>query len=76
MRHSGWVPLDLVGIDRVPYDPRVLSLCRHLSEGGTVPPVHIQMVPNGRFRILDGRHRWVAHRLLQRNVIFARWGTL
>lgn len=74
MRHLGRIPLSLVDMDRWPFE-RVLPLARHLEAGGTVPPIHVAKTPHGRFRIIDGRHRVHAHKLLGRAEILARWGT-
>lgn len=62
-------------VDRLPIGLRTLSLVDHLRAGGTVPPIHVRMAGDGRFAILDGRHRLLAFRLLERRAILARWGT-
>jgi hypothetical protein len=73
MRYVAPVAINLIDMDRWPF-ARVLSLVAHLQAGGTVPPIHVKRMPDGRFRILDGRHRMHAHKLLGRVQILARWG--
>lgn len=60
-------------MDRWPFK-RVLPLVAHLQAGGTVPPIRIARTTDGRFRIIDGRHRMHAFKLLGREYILARWG--
>lgn len=75
MRHQGYIAVSEIEVDRLPVGKRTLSLANHLAAGGLVPPVHVEPIGNGRFRILDGRHRTLAHRLVERRKILARWGT-
>lgn len=74
MRVLGPVHVSLIDVDRLPIGLRTLALVEHLRSGGTVPPIHVMRAEHGRFRILDGRHRILAHRLLERRTIVARWG--
>lgn len=71
-RLLGHVPVHLIDIDRFP-TKRVLPLIKHLQQGKSVPPIRLVKINGGRFRILDGRHRYAAHALLNRHTIFARW---
>ncbi len=73
MRRTEHISIALIDVDRYPMK-RVLGLVRHLEAGGTVPPVHVERTTHGRFRLLDGRHRIMAHRLLERPLILARYG--
>lgn len=73
IRVLGRIPISLVEMDRYPFD-RVLGLVEHLKQGGTVPPIHVEVTHQGRYRILDGRHRVHAAKLLGRDVILAKWG--
>lgn len=75
MRHIREIPLSQVDVDRLPINPSVMPLVKHLEAGGTVPPIHVRVGEiGGRFAVLDGRHRILAHRLLGRSQILARWG--
>lgn len=73
MRVLADIPIAQVVVDRSPM-ARTLGLVRHLEAGGTVPPIHVKLLANGRYRILDGRHRILAFKLLQRTTITARYG--
>lgn len=63
-------------LDREPIGPATLSLVDFLRGGGTVPPIHVEKVPwpNGVWKILDGRHRVLAYKLLGRSEIDVRYG--
>lgn len=74
MKH---LPLSNVVIsDRFPLNPRTLALVDHLRSGGTVPPIHVDAGSFGYYFVLDGRHRYVAHKLCGRPTILCRFGTL
>jgi ParB-like chromosome segregation protein Spo0J len=73
MRITRNLPLSCIRIDRLPFR-RVLDLVRHLEAGGTVPPIKVQKTERG-FRILDGRHRFMAFKLLGRPTIPATYWT-
>jgi len=38
------------------------SMVDHLSKGGTLPPVLVRQHETGGYQILDGHHRWTAHK--------------
>lgn len=67
------VPLNLIDVDRWPHEPRTLRLVDHFQAGGTVPPIRLVIRDNGRFQILDGRHRLLATKLLGRRAIVAKY---
>jgi ParB-like chromosome segregation protein Spo0J len=69
------VATNLIDIDRWPLEPRTLGLVAHFQAGGTVPPIRLVRQPStpGRFRILDGRHRLLATKLVGRRTITARY---
>ncbi len=50
----------------------VSSLVEHLMNGSTVPPIHVQKTKQG-YVVCDGRHRLLAHRILGRQFISARY---
>ena len=72
MRVIRELPISAIKMDRWP-SQRVLGLVDYLRSGGTVPPIHVQ-VCGSRYRILDGRHRMMAFKLLGRDKIMARYG--
>lgn len=71
-RKIGRLHLGLLDVDRFP-TKRVLSLVAHLARGGSVPPIKVKKLVGGRFRVLDGRHRIQAAKLLGWTTISARW---
>ena len=81
MRVTRWLPISCIMMDRVVFS-NVLPLVKYLEEGGEVPPIHVQKfketdfrgVHHGGYRILAGRHRWMAYKLLGRTHIEARYG--
>lgn len=78
MRRKGYIPVHSILMDREPLNQKTLKLCHHLEGGGTVPPIHVQLVQigpkRGSFRVLDGRHRITAFKLCEKFHIYARWG--
>jgi len=69
------VPLSqIVVVDHLPITPRTLALLDHLRRGGTVPPLHVYRYDSGLFRVLDGRHRWLALKLLGVTHVWVRYG--
>lgn len=67
------VPLSLVVVDHYKLAPETLALVAYLEDGGTVPPIHTARLPGGRHKLLDGRHRVTAAKLLGRTSIRARF---
>lgn len=61
-------------MDRWPFGLRTLDLIRHLESGGSVPPIHVKPNGSGQYIILDGRHRVLAHKMLERPFIEVRYG--
>lgn len=75
MRKRMWMSLSqLQKLDRAPLTRRTFSLAKHLENGGTVPPIHIQYDSHGLWRVLDGRHRVIAHKLVGCRHILVRFG--
>ena len=74
-RHLKKVRLSQVKVeDRLPLGLRTLSLIDHLRGGGSVPPIHVRPNGHGQFVVLDGRHRYLAHKMLEREWIEVRYG--
>ncbi len=61
------VSLSVIGVDLLQLfrsvDDHILPLVEHLKNGGTVPPIHVEAY-KPFFKLLDGHHRYVAHKLL------------
>lgn len=73
MRVIREIPVRHIIMDRWPHGRRTLELMRHLEAGGTVPPIHVEETGDGRYRILDGRHRVLAYKMLEYQYIVARF---
>lgn len=67
------LPVQSIEVDKYPLNRRVLGLVAHLLQKRTVPPIHVQRTTWG-YRLLDGRHRILAYKLLQRPYILAKVG--
>ena len=62
-----------IRMDRYPMNPSTLSLIDHIRAGGDIPAVKVARHPDGGFIIRDGRHRVLAHKMLGRTKIKARF---
>jgi hypothetical protein len=74
-RVVGMVPVAHIEIDRLPLRPDGLDTTLALMLGVAMPPIHLQLKVEGGWLIKDGRHRLLAHKLLGREEILARWST-
>ena len=79
MRIVSWVPLSNILIDRkLPINLATLDLANKLRDGMEMNPVHLQPCgPNnkGKFKLKNGRHRFVAAKLLGWTRIPAKYST-
>ncbi len=75
MRIEREVNINLIDIDRIPLSNRTLQYANCMERGDMFPPIHLQSLVNGRFRLLDGRHRFVANKLLDKIKILSRFST-
>ena len=76
MKRYNYVDLQLVRIDRyeLPLNRKVWELARFIENGGTVPPVRVTKSGLGGWRLVDGRHRYVAYKLLGLKKINIQYG--
>lgn len=74
MRILRLLSLSNIVCDRLPIGPRTLALAKHLESGGSVPPIHVKPIGDGTYNILDGRHRFLAFKLLGRTEIEVKYG--
>ena len=65
------VYISLIDTDRIPIGPVSLLYAIELQRGSCFPPVKLQRAAHGRFILKDGRHRFVAHKLLGYRMISA-----
>lgn len=61
-------------VDRFPLNSRTYELAMYLDVGGKVPPIHVKKMEHGQYHVLDGRHRWVASKLIGAEWIEVRYG--
>lgn len=74
MRVKTRLQIGNITLDREPIGPSTLSLVDFLRGGGTVPPIHVELKAKGTWKILDGRHRVLAYKLLGRSEIDVKYG--
>ena len=77
MRTIETVPLATIIVDRWRIVPKTLEFALAMSYGDVFPPVKVQRVDDGRYRLKDGRHRVTAAKLngmVKVRVIVARGG--
>jgi len=58
----------------VPLDPTTLRYANLLIQGTEFPPIKVQDLGDGCFKIKDGRHRWAAHKLAGLKEIDIKFG--
>jgi hypothetical protein len=74
MRVTRDLPLSAINLDRMPFD-RVLEFVASFRNGVVCKPIHVKLDPaTGVFRVLDGRHRFMAAKLLGWETIPAQYG--
>lgn len=66
------IDIDLIDYDRLPSLKSVKSLISHLKESKSVPPIKV-VKKNGRFILKNGRHRLLAHKILNYKQIKAKY---
>ena len=76
MRITKELFISQIQMDHHPINPSTLALVKHLEGGGKVPPIHVQTLSDGNYRICDGRHRITAFKLLGRRMIEAKYSTI
>lgn len=74
-KYTGPVDFPVAGISgwkgKLPLNPTTLALIDYLRKGGSVPPIRLAIDKNGQARIKDGRHRYLAFKMLGRKTIKA-----
>jgi len=65
------MPIAAIRMDRWPQGPKTLGYAIALSEGAQFPPIKVHL-RDGRWRISDGRHRLLAHKLCGKTHILVR----
>lgn len=76
MRVTKYIPISQIDMDSYPMNPSTLSLIDYIREGNEVNAIEVLSLSNGRFRIKDGCHRVLAHKMLGLNRIKANYSTI
>ena len=71
-RETREISIGLIDIDHLPLNATGLATTLALKTGIPMPPIKVAKLACGRFLIRDGRHRYLAHKLLGRKTIKAR----
>jgi hypothetical protein len=67
------IRLSTIDIDRIPIGRKTFNYATLMSRGIKFPPIRVAKKKNGRFKILDGRHRWLANNLNDNEFILAKF---
>jgi ParB-like chromosome segregation protein Spo0J len=70
-REEVLMPIAAIAMDRWPHQPKTLEYAKALEAGAVFPPIKVHFHA-GRWRIGDGRHRLLAHKLCGRTHILVR----
>lgn len=73
MRVKKEIPMNLINMDRIPLDRKTLRFTYAMQAMAEFPAIKVAKRQDGRYEIRDGRHRWVAHKLLGREKILAKF---
>ncbi len=72
MRTEKEILIESIVCDRLPLNYSVLNLVFFLMSGGQMPPIKVQKCETG-YKLLDGRHRVAAYKLLGLKKIWAKF---
>ena len=73
MRVTKEIDINLIDVDRIPLNRKVVRFTYAIQAMAVFPAIKVAKLSNGRFKILDGRHRWTAHKLLGKETILAKY---
>jgi hypothetical protein len=66
------IPISQIDHGDLPINKKALTFALEMKIGKHIfPPVPVERLSNGRFKLCDGRHRLAAHKLIGRNEIRA-----
>ena len=75
MRVTRLIPIGSVDVDRWALDLKTFSFAGMMINRQRFPPIKVSRRKCGRYRILDGRHRITASKIIGRMGIEARFST-
>lgn len=68
------IPISQIVIDNLPINLKTLSLIDYIRNNPNIilPPITIQIIANGKYKLKDGRHRYLAFKMLEISMINAK----
>lgn len=60
------IPINAVFCKKMPLNYDTTLLIESIQEGYAVPPIDVHMNDKGQYIVKDGRHRFVAHKMLDK----------
>jgi hypothetical protein len=72
MRKISYVYIEGILFDKLPINKTTLDLVFFLMSGGDISPIKLEKTKNG-YKVLDGRHRLAAFKLLGEKMILAKF---
>jgi len=75
MRITKEIPIGQINVDRFPNHKKTLNYAIAMMFGAEFPPIRVAKIKNGRYKILDGRHRVLASMLNDKQLIKAKFST-
>ena len=72
MRKVAFVNVEGILFDKLPMNRKTLDLVFFLMSGGDISPIKLEKTKNG-YKVLDGRHRLAAFKLLGEKMILAKF---
>lgn len=76
MRVKRHIEISLIDVDRYALGPKSFVFARAMMyPDDCFPPIRVARQSNGRYRILDGRHRLTAAKLIGLKTIWASFST-
>lgn len=72
VRKKDFVYIEGLQWDNLPINKKTLDLVFFIMSGGEIKPIKIMKFENG-YKVLDGRHRIAAFKLLDKKMILAKY---
>ena len=66
------IPISAIIVDHIPLNPSGLATTMAVREGIPMPPIKVVQNEQGRYKICDGRHRYIAYKLNGKKNIWAK----
>jgi hypothetical protein len=68
------IPISQIVIDNLPINLKTLSLIDYIRNNPNIilPPITVQIIANGKYKLKDGRYRYLAFKMLEISMINAK----